>query len=107
MMFVPSYSLFLIALFNLPSLIRSSYADIQSSNTKPDPKVEEEHYVNNEKHAEENLQEKEKNVKDLGLVTEKAKLNFRRKAQLALCNVACASHPNCQNSADSCKWCGK
>jgi hypothetical protein len=106
-MFVPPYYLFLIALFHLPSLIRSSYADVQSSNTKPDSKVEDVHYVNNKKHAEENLQKEEKKVKDLGLVTENAKLNFRRKAQLTLCNVACTSNPNCQNSADSCIWCGK
>lgn len=99
MVFVPSNMfmyLFLMALWYVTSSIRSSYAVIQSNNPiNPYEKVENQQNVRSVNFFKENFQ------------NDKKKLNIRRKAQPTLCGVACRSDPDCQNSADSCVWCGK
>jgi hypothetical protein len=97
MIIIQGYYLRLITLFYLLSF-GSSKADLESSSTTPNLAAQD--YKKN------GQSEERQGKEDVGLVAP-SKRSIRRKTQLALCNVGCYSNPNCQNSADSCKWCGK
>jgi hypothetical protein len=96
MIIIQVYYLRLITLFYLLSFGPSN-AVLESTSTTPNLTAQD---------YKTNGQSEERQGQDVGLVAH-SKRSIRRKAQLALCNVGCYSNPNCQNSADSCKWCGK